>query len=119
MIRIASVALPKSPTNLAQGDEVPQIITRITRQRPSEILHLLQNDFCNTIERKPEMGNYAANWRDPEATLHPFNQPRALAMRFSSAPLVPRWPLVISFYATRFMPGGCHVPSPGGKIEGA
>jgi hypothetical protein len=49
MIRIVSVALPKSPTNLAQGDEVPQIITRITRQRPSEILHLLQNDFCNTI----------------------------------------------------------------------
>ena len=44
-----SVALPKSPTNLAQGDEVPQIITLITRQRPSEILHLLQNDFCNTI----------------------------------------------------------------------
>jgi len=30
-----------------QGDEVPQIITPITRQRPSEILHLLQNDFCN------------------------------------------------------------------------
>ena len=28
MIRIASVALPKSPMNLAQGDEVPQIITR-------------------------------------------------------------------------------------------
>ena len=49
MIRLVSVALPKSPTNLAQGDEVPQIITRITRQRPSEILHLLQNDFCNTI----------------------------------------------------------------------
>ena len=49
MIRIVSVALPKSPTNLAQGDEVRQIITRITRQRPSEILHILQNDFCNTI----------------------------------------------------------------------
>jgi len=53
MIRIVSVALPKSPTNLAQGDEVPQIITRITRQRPSEILHLLKNDFCNTIGTKP------------------------------------------------------------------
>src|SRR5579872_1576126 len=53
MIRIVSVALPKSSTNLAQGDEVPQIITRITRQRPSEILHLLQNDFCNTIGTKP------------------------------------------------------------------
>src|SRR6185312_3142100 len=38
MIRIASVALPKSPMNLAQGDEVPQIITRRTRQRPSEFL---------------------------------------------------------------------------------
>jgi len=50
MIRIVSVALPKSPTNLAQGDEVSQIITPITRQRPSENLHLLQNDFCNTIE---------------------------------------------------------------------
>jgi hypothetical protein len=37
MIRVVSVALPKSPTNLAQGDEVPQIIARITRQRPSEI----------------------------------------------------------------------------------
>src|SRR5580704_11051797 len=53
MIRIVSVALPKSPTNLAQGDEVRQIITRITRQRPSEILHILQNDFCNTIGPKP------------------------------------------------------------------
>src|ERR1700722_16791556 len=52
MIRIVSVALPKSPTNLAQGDEVPQIITPITRQRPSEILHLLQNDFCNSIDPK-------------------------------------------------------------------
>ena len=52
MIRIFSVALPKSPTNLAQGDEVPQIITRIARQRPAEILHLLQNDFCNTIGTK-------------------------------------------------------------------
>jgi hypothetical protein len=38
MIRIASVALPKSPMNLAQGDEVPQIITRRTRQRPPEFL---------------------------------------------------------------------------------
>src|SRR5438477_292298 len=38
MIRIASVALPKSPINLAQGDEIPQIITRITRQRPAEFL---------------------------------------------------------------------------------
>ena len=28
-------------------------------------------------------------------------------------------PLSVSLYATRFMPGGCHVPSPGGKIEGA
>jgi hypothetical protein len=52
MIRIVAVALPKSPTNLAQGDEVPQIITRITRQWPSEILHLLRNDFCNTIGTK-------------------------------------------------------------------
>jgi hypothetical protein len=34
----APVALPKSPINLAQGDEVPQIITQITRQRPSEFL---------------------------------------------------------------------------------
>jgi hypothetical protein len=52
MIRIISVALPKSLTNLAQGDEVPQITTRITRQRPSIILHLLQNDFCNNIGQK-------------------------------------------------------------------
>jgi hypothetical protein len=22
------------------------------------------------------------------------------------------------FYETRFIPGGCHVPSPGGKIDG-
>jgi hypothetical protein len=55
MIRIVSVALPKSPTNLAQGDEVRQIITRITRQRPSEILHILQNDFCNTILSKADV----------------------------------------------------------------
>ena len=55
MIRIVSVALPKSPTNLAQGDEVSQIITPITRQRPSEILHLLQNDFCNTIQAKADV----------------------------------------------------------------
>jgi hypothetical protein len=40
---------------LAQGDEVRQIITRITRQRPSEILHILQNDFCNTIPRIADM----------------------------------------------------------------
>jgi putative ABC transport system substrate-binding protein len=31
-------SLPKSPMNLARGDEVPQIITRRTRQRPSEFL---------------------------------------------------------------------------------
>ena len=37
MIRIVSVALPKSLVNLAKGDEAPQIITRIARQRPSEI----------------------------------------------------------------------------------
>ena len=43
------VALPKSPMNLAQGDEVPRIITRRTRQRPSEFLTLPANDFCNTI----------------------------------------------------------------------
>jgi hypothetical protein len=28
-------------------------------------------------------------------------------------------PLSGSFYETRFTPDGCHVPSPGGKIEGA
>jgi len=39
------VALLRWPTNLAQGDEVPQIITRITRQWPPEILPLLQNDL--------------------------------------------------------------------------
>src|ERR1700685_374986 len=38
MIRIVSVALPKSPTNLAQGDEVPQISTRKPHLRPSEFL---------------------------------------------------------------------------------
>jgi hypothetical protein len=36
----APVALPKSPINLAQGDEVPQIITRITRQRLSEFFDI-------------------------------------------------------------------------------
>src|SRR6476660_6222499 len=57
MIRIASVALPKSPMNLAQGDEVPQIITRRTRQRPPEFLtppakRLLQhNPFGNGHRR--------------------------------------------------------------------
>jgi hypothetical protein len=40
-------------------------------------------------------------------------------MRFSSALFVPcRRRLSVLFYATSFMPGGCHVPSPGGKIEG-
>ena len=38
LIRTVSFALPTSLTNLAQGDEVPQIIARIMRQRPSEIL---------------------------------------------------------------------------------
>lgn len=56
----------------------------------------------------------------PKATLHPFRQPRALAMKFTSAVLVlAGGALSRSSYATRFMPGGCHVPSPGGKIEGA
>ena len=59
MIRIASVALPKSPMNLAQGDEVPQIITRRTRQRPREFLTPLQNDFCNTILSRADMGRLA------------------------------------------------------------
>jgi hypothetical protein len=58
MIRLALVTLPKSPTNLAQGDEVPQIITRITRQQPSEILHLLQNDFCDTIDHTTDIGDH-------------------------------------------------------------
>jgi len=61
MIRIVSVALSKSPTNLAQGDEIPQIITRITRQWPSENLRLLQNDFCNTISSIAEIPSNLRN----------------------------------------------------------
>jgi hypothetical protein len=38
MIRIASVALPRSPMSLAWGDEVRNISTRKPNQRPSEIL---------------------------------------------------------------------------------
>ena len=63
MIRIVSVALPRSPANLAQGDEFSQIITPITRQRPSEILHLLQNDFCNTIAPKADIQRQDDNVR--------------------------------------------------------
>ena len=56
MICTALVALPKSPMNLAQGDEVPQIITRRTRQRPSEFLtppakRLLQHNPPETGRR--------------------------------------------------------------------
>jgi hypothetical protein len=52
--------------------------------------------------------------------LHPFNQPAH--WQWGSPPRGARafsWPLSVSLYAIRFMPGGCHVPSPGGKIEGA
>jgi hypothetical protein len=38
MIRVTSVALPKSPTSLACDDEVPQIFTRKPRLRPLEFL---------------------------------------------------------------------------------
>jgi hypothetical protein len=38
MIRIVSLALPKSPMSLARGDEVPQIITPTTYQQSSEFL---------------------------------------------------------------------------------
>jgi hypothetical protein len=55
MIRTASVARPKSPMNLAQGDEFPRILTRKTRQRPSEFLTLPANDFCNTIRQKRKL----------------------------------------------------------------
>jgi len=69
MIRIVSVALPRSPANLAQGDEFSQIITPITRQRPSEILHLLQNDFCNTITPTTGIVYGAAERLGPSLTL--------------------------------------------------
>src|ERR1700678_4807742 len=72
MIRIVSVALPKSPTNLAQGDEVPQIITPITRQRPSEILHLLQNDFCNNLPTRDNGWLCLACGLDPHPALPTF-----------------------------------------------
>jgi hypothetical protein len=48
-IRTPSVALSRSPVNLACGDEVPQIHTRKTRLWPLEFGQLLQNDFCNKI----------------------------------------------------------------------
>src|SRR6202049_874022 len=38
MIRIVSLALPKSPMSLARGDEGPQIITPTTCQQSSEFL---------------------------------------------------------------------------------
>src|SRR5215468_12136649 len=37
-IRIASIALPKSPVSLARGDEVPHIFTRKPHLRPLEFL---------------------------------------------------------------------------------
>jgi hypothetical protein len=55
---------------------------------------------------------------DPKRTLHPFNQPRALEEGLQRGARALTWPLSGSFYATRFIPGGCHVPSPGGRIEG-
>jgi hypothetical protein len=60
MIRIASVALPKSHMNLAHGDEVPQIITRITRQRLSEFLTSPANRLFAThsgVEQKSDFGS--------------------------------------------------------------
>jgi hypothetical protein len=56
---------------------------------------------------------------DPKATLHPFDQPRTGNEVLHRGARAFSWPLSVSLYATRFMPGGCHVPSPGGKIEGA
>ena len=52
----------KSSMNLAQGDEVPRIITRRTRQRPSEFLTLPANDFCNTIRARPEVVGGWLKW---------------------------------------------------------
>jgi hypothetical protein len=55
----------------------------------------------------------------PIGDIAPFNQPGALAMRFFSALFVAcRRRLSVWFYETRFMPGGFHVPSLGGRIEG-
>src|SRR6476619_3450137 len=59
---IASVALSKSPMNLAQGDEIPQIITRRTRQRPSEFWtppakRLLQHNQGKTGSSRPTTKN--------------------------------------------------------------
>jgi hypothetical protein len=51
-IRIVSVALSKSPTNLAPGDEVPQILTRITRQLDLRNLTTSAKRLCNAICQK-------------------------------------------------------------------
>src|SRR5439155_6630029 len=56
MIRIASVALPKSPINLAQGDEIPQIITRITRRRPAEFLTTCAKRLLQQYRSKGDIG---------------------------------------------------------------
>jgi hypothetical protein len=63
MIRIASVALPKSPMNLAQGDEVPQIITRITRQRPAEFLTTCAKRLLQQYRHKTDVAVVSANVR--------------------------------------------------------
>ena len=38
LIRVPSIALPRSPVSLSSGDEVPHIFTRKSRVRPKEIL---------------------------------------------------------------------------------
>ena len=87
MIRIASVALPKSSMNLAQGDEVPQIITRRTRQRPPEFLtpsakRLLQHNLPITevvFSLDHLVGDREKRRRDRGAERRSLERPHGLA----------------------------------------
>ena len=70
MIRIASVALPKSPMNLAQGDEVPQIITRNAPAAPRIFDTICKATFATQsgVKRKSAVSSQT-DAIDPKATL--------------------------------------------------
>src|SRR3974390_940048 len=64
LIRVPSIALPRSPVSLSSGDEVPHIFTRKSPVQPKEILMtsakgLLQQNLpipdlsrCNTLSKR-------------------------------------------------------------------
>jgi hypothetical protein len=48
-IRVAAIALAKSPVSLPLNGEAPHIFTRKTRLRPIEFMIIGANDFYNTM----------------------------------------------------------------------